>query len=151
MGGVARSKITVPGPPSGLVRRPALLDALDRGAGCPLTLVCAPPGYGKTVLLAQWAADRDEPCAWDSLDEEDDDPRHLWSSVVAALADLPGAPSPNPLHRLVVPRTSVGVDFLTDLLEAVDALPGPVRVVLDDAHHLRSAETMRGLRFFLRN
>jgi LuxR family maltose regulon positive regulatory protein len=45
----------------------------------------------------------------------------------------------------------VGVDFLTDLLEALAALPVRVALVLDDAHHLRSTETLHGLHALLRH
>ena len=90
-------------------------------------------------------------CAWVALDEEDDDPRRLWDSVLHALADCPAVPPSSSLRSLVVPRTRVGVDFLTDLLEALAALPVRVPLVLDDAHHLRSPETLHGLQTLLRH
>jgi LuxR family transcriptional regulator, maltose regulon positive regulatory protein len=151
MGHVSRSKTAVPSLPSEFVPRPALLTALDDGEDRALTLVCAPPGYGKTLLLADWARRQDVVCAWVSLDEDDDDPRRLWPSVLAALAACPAVPASSRLRRLVVPRTTVGVDFLTDLLEALAAVPARLRLVLDDAHHLRSMETLHGLRLLLRH
>ena len=63
------------------VRRPRLLARLD--VQVPLTVVAAPAGWGKTTLLAQWAAARG--AAWVTLDEGDDDPARFWSYVVAAL------------------------------------------------------------------
>jgi LuxR family maltose regulon positive regulatory protein len=133
------------------VSRPALLTALDRGGDRALTLACAPPGYGKSLLLADWVRQHDGASAWVTLDEEDDDPRRLWSAVVAALVACPAVPVTSPLHDLVVPRTTVGIDFLTDLLDALEAVPTRVELVLDDAHHLRSPETLHGLRLLLRN
>jgi LuxR family maltose regulon positive regulatory protein len=141
----------VPGLPPEFVSRPALLAALDNGEDRALTLVCAPPGYGKTLLLADWVHRKQGDSAWVSLDEEDDDPRRLWSSVLASLVACPAVPTTSSLHTLAVPRTTVRIDFLTDLLDALEAVPGRISLVLDDAHHLRSPETLHGLRLLLRN
>ena len=151
MASVSRSKTAVPVLPPEFVHRPELLEVLDGGADRGLTLVCAPPGYGKTLLLADWARRHDGPCAWVTLDEEDDDPRRLWASVLAALTLCPAVPASSRLRSLVVPRTTVGVDFLTDLLEALAAVPVRVRLVLDDAHHLTSKEALHGLHPLLRH
>ena len=37
-----------------LVARPHLYRLLDHGARLPLTLISAPPGFGKTTLVAAW-------------------------------------------------------------------------------------------------
>ena len=48
------TKLNVPGVRPDLVPRPRLAQRLDEGQGPGLVLVCAPAGYGKTVLLAEW-------------------------------------------------------------------------------------------------
>lgn len=148
---VARSKTTVPGPPPELIRRPDLLAALDRGEDSALTLVCAPPGYGKTSLLSDWVRRQDIASVWVGLEEEDDDAHRLWSAVLSALVACPAVPADSRLRGLVVPRTSVGADFLTDLCEALGDVREPLRLVLDDAHHLRSRQTLHGLDLLVRN
>ena len=53
--------------------------------GGELVLVCAPAGFGKTALLADWLRSGDRPVAWLSLDAGDNDPVRFWRHVVAAL------------------------------------------------------------------
>ena len=48
------TKLNVPGSRPDLVPRPRLAQRLDEGRGQGLVLACAPAGYGKTVLLANW-------------------------------------------------------------------------------------------------
>jgi LuxR family transcriptional regulator, maltose regulon positive regulatory protein len=148
---VSRSTIAVPGLPPEFVARPALLAALDKGEQSALTLVSAPPGYGKTLLLADWVRRHDGASAWVALSEEDDDPRRLWSAILTGLVASPEVPGTSRLNDLVVPRTTVGIEFLTNLLDALETLPTRVDLVLDDAHHLRNPETLHGLRLLLRN
>ena len=50
-----------------------------------LVLACAPAGYGKTVLLAEWVRRGRHPVAWLSLDAGDNDPARFWRHAVAAL------------------------------------------------------------------
>ena len=67
-------------------------ERLRSGRERTLTLVCAPAGYGKTTLLAQWAAADAERTAfaWVSLDAMDSDPARLWGHVIAALQEVHG-------------------------------------------------------------
>src|SRR6185312_7217607 len=70
------------------VVRTRLVDRLKRCVESKLTLVSAPPGFGKTTLLAEWLAGvaRDEQhIAWLSLDERDNRPATFWTYVFRAL------------------------------------------------------------------
>ena len=83
---ILASKITVPGVPDWAVPRPQVTGLIAQGiGGCPLTVVTGPPGAGKTMALALWAAAEPGPVAWVSLDEYDNRPGVFWSYVVAAL------------------------------------------------------------------
>ena len=68
------TKLNVPGLRPDLVPRPRLAQRLDEGRGGGLVLACAPAGYGKTVLLAEWARRGRHPVAWLSLDAGDCSP-----------------------------------------------------------------------------
>jgi len=147
---VGRERITAPTLPADLVSRPSLLDVLDDGDDRAVTLVCAPPGYGKSLLLAEWVRVRTNvPTVWVNLEEDDADPRRFWGSVLAALRACPAVPPESRLRRLVVSRSSIELEFLADLVDAIDALPTRIRLVLDDAHHLVTPESMHGLQMMM--
>jgi LuxR family transcriptional regulator, maltose regulon positive regulatory protein len=52
---VHESKLVAPFERPGMVSRANLLDRLEASAAKPVVAICAPAGYGKTVLAAQWA------------------------------------------------------------------------------------------------
>src|SRR5947207_3356891 len=79
------TKLFLPHPQPESLPRQRLLDLLDRAIAEDLTLVCAPAGFGKTTLLAEWARRRDSPVGWLSLDGGDNDPARFWRHVLAAV------------------------------------------------------------------
>ncbi len=150
---VPDAKIVIPGLPPDFVARPHLRAELDAAAA--VTLVCAPAGHGKTMLVADSAhTPGGIYTAWVSLDRDDNDPRRLWSSVTAALATCPAVPSAS---RLRAPAawpswpTAEPSDVLTELLGALAELPSPVRLVLDDVHQIEAPEALHGLEAFVRH
>ena len=73
------SKLRRPLVPPGAVCRPLLVGRLAQGDPRPIASVVAPPGYGKTTLLSQWAERNGHSFAWVSVDEADNDPKVLLS------------------------------------------------------------------------
>ncbi len=67
------------------VYRPHLLERLQQVKQYPLTVVCAPAGYGKSVLMSSWAQHCDCHIAWLSLDEDDNDLGLFEAYFLAAL------------------------------------------------------------------
>src|ERR1700758_2756232 len=83
---ILASKITVPRVPDWAVPRSRVTRLIAEGTRwCPLTLVTGPPGAGKTMALALWAATEPGMVAWVGLDEFDNRPGVFWSYAVAAL------------------------------------------------------------------
>src|SRR6476619_1070812 len=144
-----RSKLAPPATPRRIAPRGQLLDRLREGRGRKLTLVCAPAGYGKTTVLAQWLeADRERtPFVWLSADEGDEDPVRLWSHLIAALGAVhprAGTASFDALRAGPSSLESVVLPLLVD--ELSDAPPSVL--VVDDWHLVRSTvcdESMRTL------
>jgi LuxR family maltose regulon positive regulatory protein len=114
--GLLATKLYVPRPQPGFVLRTRLVEGLNHGLAQGLILVCAPAGFGKTALLADWARRAQRPVAWLSLDQGDNDPARFWRHVVAALgavrpgvaehvAPLLGPPPPSSFEGLVTAST----------------------------------------------
>jgi LuxR family maltose regulon positive regulatory protein len=134
-------KIRVPALRSGTVSRTGLVNRLRANTAHPVVTLTAPAGYGKTTLLAQWAVRESRPLAWISVDERDDDAVVLLRHVAAALHSV--APlEPDVLEALATPGPSPWTSIIPRLGAALAALDGPVALVLDDAHVLRSPDSL---------
>ena len=83
--GVLATKLYVPPRQPGFVPRPRLVEQLNEGLERALILVCAPAGFGKTALLADWSQTGQWAPAWISLDAGDNDPARFWRHAIAAL------------------------------------------------------------------
>jgi LuxR family maltose regulon positive regulatory protein len=147
---VLASKITVPNVPDWAVPRPRITKLIAEGARWfPVTVLTGPPGAGKTMALALWAAAESGPVAWVSVDEFDNQPGVFWSYVLAALRRS-GVPVPRALP-------TAGRDLEADhvlvlrLAAALAAQDLPVMLVLDDLHLLAEPQLLKGLDFVLRN
>src|SRR5215469_3875031 len=140
------TKLHVPRPQPGFVPRPRLVNALGEGLTRGRVLVCAPAGFGKTAMLADWARGAGRPVAWLGLDAGDSDPAVFWRYAVAALDRArPG------LAGRVGPPSADGL--ATVLINELTADPGPdeVLLVLDDYHLVDSGPVHESVAFLLEN
>lgn len=148
-GGLLATKLYMPGPRPGAVARPRLLDQLDQALAKDLILVCAPAGFGKTVLLADWARRGRWPTAWLSLDTGDNDPARFWRHAIAALGPLcPGiAERIGPLLGPPPPRMFDGL--VAALVNELVTAPDPALLILDDYHLIDSPSVHSSVEFLL--
>ena len=143
------TKLHVPRPQPGFVPRRRLVEALGEGVARGLVLLCAPAGFGKTALLADWARGGGRAVAWLALDSGDSDPARFWRYAVAALdlarPGLAGRVGPLP------PPSSEGL--VTALVNEMAADHGPdeVLLVLDDYHLVDSGPVHESVAFLLEN
>src|SRR5207302_6217420 len=79
------TKLHVPGTRADLLARPRLVQRIEEATHGELVLVSAPPGFGKSTLLADWARSTRRPVAWLSLDPDDNDVPRFWRYVAAAV------------------------------------------------------------------
>jgi len=138
------SKLRRPVPRPGTVRRPGLVARLLQDDSGPIVSVVAPPGYGKTTLLSQWAEANGRAFAWVSVDEADNDPKVLLTYVTQAL-DAVQPVDPRVFEALASPVSSVPGSVVPRLGSAFASMTVPVVLVLDDVHLLHNRECRAGL------
>ena len=145
---ILASKITAPDVPAWTVQRPRITKLIARGTRwCPLTVITGPPGAGKTMALALWAAAEPGPVAWVHVDEFDNRPGVFWSYAIEALRR----------SGVAIPQAGAGWERADDhvlvlrLAAALAANDPPVTLVLDDLHLLTTPQVLRELDFVLRN
>lgn len=146
---IVRTKLMPPQQRGPLVPRPALLTLLQARVAALVTLLIAPPGFGKTTLLAQLAARLGEPSppeasdralvdgrrvatSWVTLDSGDSEPARLVRTLAAALGRV--EPGVAELAAAATPEAAVAA-----MLNVLAGRSEPFLLILDDYHTLNAA------------
>jgi ATP/maltotriose-dependent transcriptional regulator MalT len=146
---LVQTKLFPPRPAGQILSRARLIEML-RGAsgGHRLTLIAAPAGYGKTVLLSSWVeAEKERPVAWVSIDDRDDDPVVLWAHIIESLRQVSSGPG-----RSVSPELARSASLGdTGIPRLINALAGEdeMSLVLDDFHRLRAMASKESVAWFV--
>src|SRR5438105_4681629 len=109
-----------------LIARPRLSVLLAESLKYPLTLISAPAGFGKTMLLSAWTQSlpaNDPLAAWVSLDEGDNEPQLFWTYVLSALDQQQPERFTPLLKYLLSPQTPPLMHVLTLLINLLADSP----------------------------
>jgi LuxR family transcriptional regulator, maltose regulon positive regulatory protein len=131
------TKFYVPTSPGTLISRPRLSALLAESLKYPLTLVSAPAGFGKTMLLSAWTQSLPPGSplvGWVSLDEEDNDPLLFWTYALSALDQQQPERFTQLLKYLQSPATPPLMNVLTMLINRVLESAQHFVLILDDYH-----------------
>jgi len=115
-------------------------------ARAPVITVTAPPGYGKTTLMAQWAERLGSRVAWLSCDDADNDPVVLLSALAVALDRI------GPIDPAIFPAlasSGSGVTMVPRFVSAVASVLPPVTVLLDQAEAVTNRQCMNAIAEFV--
>ena len=121
------SKFHPPVARPGIVARTALVNRLA-AAQAPVIAIVAPPGYGKTTLLAQWAERVWPRVAWISCDDGDNDPVVLLSALAVALDRIEPI---DPAVFWALASSGAGITVVPRFVSAIASMRLPVTMVLD--------------------
>ncbi len=146
-----KTKLFAPPARPDLVARPRLLARLENGLqpGCKLILVCAPPGFGKTTLVASWIEQVMNPVfspgssprpesgvqfSWLSLDENDNLPQRFFTYLAASVQAVFPQAGRQMLDLLALQRPINSEDLAGSLANDLVDVPGSYVIALDDFH-----------------
>ena len=132
------SKFHPPAARPGIVARTALVERLA-AARAPFIGVVAPPGYGKTTLLAQWAERVGPRVAWVSCDDGDNDPVVLLSALAVALDRIEPI---DPTIFWALTSSGASITVVPRFVSAIASMHQPVKLVLDHAEAVTNKQCL---------
>ncbi len=104
-------------------------------------VVCAPSGYGKSVVIGQWAEQDARPFPTVILGAEHNDAALLVASIIAALDPVESVP-PDVGRALANPEPSLDKVVLPRLRAALEQRQRPFVLVLDDFERIQSRQAL---------
>lgn len=147
-----QTKLAIPQARTALVSRPRLTKQFNDGLDRPLTLICAPAGFGKTTLLSEWLGSGSgsyETVAWVSLDEDDNDIGRFLIYLVSALARIGSIVGEDVLSLLQTSQPLPPKVILTTLITRLEAAGSRSIMVLDDYHVITVPAVHEAMAFLL--
>ncbi len=134
--------------PRNALARPRCTDVLRESAPR-LVLLAAPPGFGKTTLLAQWREVDGRAFASVSLDSGDNDPVTFWTYIIQAIRQAVPEWGAVALGALRGSRADVVDTVVPAVLRDLEAIGEELVLVLDDYQEITNRICHDSLSFFL--
>jgi LuxR family maltose regulon positive regulatory protein len=150
---VVATKLHIPAPRPNQVPRRRLVEMLVHVDGRRLALVTAPPGSGKTTLMAEWhAAERGRrEFGWLSLDRGDNDPVRFWSCVLEAVRSVEPGFGADVESALRAPGTSLERTVVPLIANGLHGLDRRLVIALDDYHEIAEPAVHDSLALLIEN
>lgn len=148
---IVSSKLQYPTVPESYVQRPRLEMKLNGVFKRCLTLISAPPGSGKTMLVSGWRERAPHPVVCITLEEADNHFLRFWLHIIAAINEA----SPGFDHAVMEPFVEQFLQqprgALAFLVAECSRFSEPIAIVLDDYHLIEIPEIHESLSYWIRN
>lgn len=148
---ILTSKVQIPPQKPDVVARPQLIHKLDRifDPGVRIALVLAPPGFGKSSLVSEWAHLHQGEVAWFSVEETDNHPFTFWQYFMSAIQSVfPKIFSPANFNNPELQQS----DIHKSIVHMINKMAGVTKnlvIILDDLHHVTNPAILSELKFLV--
>lgn len=135
-----------------IVRRDSLTQLLKVSSEQCLTLVIAPPGYGKTTLLVEWLSipnGHNHNAVWLTCDQFDNVPLRFWAYVISGLEKACPEFHFHPQQLIQEQHEQNDLTSLNPLLNQIAAVPHHITIVLDDYHTITNPDIQYQVGYFI--
>lgn len=115
----------------------------------PLSVICAPAGFGKTTLATSWLTQILHRTTWLSLDENDNESARFLSYFIAGLQKIEASLGRQSLAHLKSAKPQHIQLLLPQLLNDISEYEGNIMYAIDDYHLIENTEIHEFISFLL--
>ncbi|WP_439185050.1 LuxR C-terminal-related transcriptional regulator [Carboxylicivirga taeanensis] len=121
-----------------LIERKQLIEKLDAGKDKSLSLVIAPTGYGKSVIISSWLEKTNTKYCWITLDEELNDFSRFLSHMVYGI-EMHFEGEFDRIQEILSENDIASFETIASLLiNKLDEIDEELIIILDDYHWIRN-------------
>jgi LuxR family maltose regulon positive regulatory protein len=143
------TKLYIPSTRPNLVPRPRLIQKLNAGLHCKVTLISAPAGYGKTTLISDWIEQSGLSFCWITLDDSDNDIGHFLAYFIASLRSINIDLDEQILTLIHSPQQNQLENILIPMINQIADTQKNFSLVLDDYHLIHSQDIHDAIAFLI--
>lgn len=129
--------------------RERLTAKMSRAAQCKLSVVVAPPGFGKTSMVSEWIRLERIRACWVSLDKGENDVLRFWSYIIAAFDRVEPGIGKRALSLLQSPLHISIEQMVSWLINDLFELKDDIVLILDDYHAIDMEDVHRSVSYML--
>lgn len=152
-GYLIKTKLNIPVDRMSAIARPGLVKRLDEGLDLNrrLSLISAPPGYGKTSLAVEWAGEGGMDFAWFTIDKSDNEPIRFFMYIIAALQKHDEGIGIAAQSLLDAPQFPPMDILVGALINDIADTGRKIVLVLDDCHQIHNEALNEALGYLIAN
>lgn len=132
------AKLNPPSLPAGTLLRPRLIEKLNNFTDKKLTLICAPAGFGKTVLISDWLKTTRTPHSWWLIDKHDNQREQFIFYLIAALQKF-DTNIGSIFDEHSIKNTDI-FSIMTTLINDISQMKSQCILILDNYHRIHLPE-----------